>query len=130
MHINLSCVLQGSYYFLKDFSYLFVDRRKGREKERQRYITVSLPVLCPPLGSWPETQACAPTGNRTCGPLVHRLALSPQSHTSQGRGRVLIIPSLHSLTVTVLSKGHPVVLDMKPASSQHPYLNTMYLYEQ
>ena len=84
MHINLSCVLHVSYYFLKDFIYLFVDRRKGREKERQRYITVSLPVLCPPLGSWPETQACAPTGNRTCGPLVHRLALSPQSHTSQG----------------------------------------------
>ena len=33
---------------------------------------------------WPATQACALTGNRICDPLVHRPALNPLSHTSQG----------------------------------------------
>ena len=40
----------------------------------------------PYRGPWPTTQAGprALTGNRTGDPLIHRLALSPQSHTSQG----------------------------------------------
>ena len=37
----------------------------------------------PLLGTWPATQACALTGNQTGDPLVHRLELSPLSHTSQ-----------------------------------------------
>ena len=43
-----------------------------------------LPLAHPPLGTWPATQACALTGNLTSDPLVHRLALNPLSHTSQG----------------------------------------------
>ena len=39
--------------FLKDFIYLFLDREKGREKERERNITVWLPLECPPWGSGP-----------------------------------------------------------------------------
>ena len=39
----------------------------------------------PLLGTWPTTQACAQTGNRTDEPLVRRPALNPLSHTSQGR---------------------------------------------
>ena len=38
----------------------------------------------PLLGTWPATQACALTGNQTYNPLVHRPALNPLSHTSQG----------------------------------------------
>ena len=38
----------------------------------------------PLLGTWPTTQACALTGNRTSYPLVCSLALNPLSHTSQG----------------------------------------------
>ena len=38
----------------------------------------------PLLGTWPTTQVCALTGNRTGDPLVHRPTLSPLSHTSQG----------------------------------------------
>ena len=34
--------------------------------------------------TWPATQACALTVNQTSDPLVHRLALSPLSHSSQG----------------------------------------------
>ena len=43
-----------------------------------------LPLVPTPLGTWPTTQACALTGNRTSEPLVRRPALSPLSHTSQG----------------------------------------------
>ena len=63
----------------KDFIYLFLER----EKERERNINVWLPLTCPLLGTWPTTQACALTGNRTGNTLTHRLALSPLSHTSQ-----------------------------------------------
>ena len=38
----------------------------------------------PSLGTWPTSQACALTGNRTDDPLVYRLALNPLSHMSQG----------------------------------------------
>ena len=31
--------------------------------ERERNITVWLPLTWPPLGTWPATQACALTGN-------------------------------------------------------------------
>ena len=73
--------------FFKGFIYLFIyllERGEGKEKEREGNISVWLPVTCPLPGTWPATQACALTGNRTSNPLVHRLALSPLSHTSQG----------------------------------------------
>ena len=51
---------------------------------------------CPLLGTWPTTQACALTGNRTGDPLVYRSVLSPLSHTSQGM-------SINLLTYTLVS---------------------------
>ena len=69
---------------LKKYLLIFRERR-GREKERERNINVWLPVMRPLLGTWPATQACVLTGNQTSDPLVHRLALNPLSHTSQGR---------------------------------------------
>ena len=36
-------------------------------------------------GTWPETQACALTGNQTGNPLVCRPALNPLSYTSQAK---------------------------------------------
>ena len=77
--------------FIKDFIYLFLDRREAREKERERNIHVWLTLMRPLLGTWLETQACALTGNRTSNPLVYRPALNPLSHTSWG-------PSLKFLT--------------------------------
>ena len=78
-------VLPNMSFFLKIlFIYLFLDREEGRKKERERNINVWLPRRCPLLGTWPTTQACALTRNRTGDPLVHRLALNPLSHTSQG----------------------------------------------
>ena len=46
------------------------------EKERERNISMWLALLCPQLGTWPTTQACALTGDRTSGPLVSRPALT------------------------------------------------------
>ena len=54
------------------------------EKEGEKYQCV---VAChtPPTGDLAcKTQACDLTGNRTGDPLVHRLALNPLIHTSQG----------------------------------------------
>ena len=70
-------------FFFKDFIYLFLDRREGRKKERERNILVLLPLTCPLLGIWPATQACALTENRTVNPSVHRPA---PNLLSQGRG--------------------------------------------
>ena len=69
----------------KDFIYLYLDRGKEREKERERNINVRLPLTRPQPGTWPATQACALTGNRTSNPLVRRPALNLISHTSKGR---------------------------------------------
>ena len=71
------------FLFFKDFIYLILER-EGREKERERNINVWLPLVHPPTGTWLTTQACALTGNRTSDPGVHRPALNPLSHTSQG----------------------------------------------
>ena len=73
------------YFFnlLKRF-YLFLERDEGRDKEKERNINVWLPLTYPLQGTWPVTQPCALTGNWTGDLLVHRLALSPLSHMSQG----------------------------------------------
>ena len=76
-------ILSCSWFFKKDFIYLFLERGEGKEKERERNINVWLPLECPLLGTRPATQACALTGNRFSDPSVPRLALSPLSHTSQ-----------------------------------------------
>ena len=49
----------------------------------ERYIDW-LPLARTQLGNQPSTQACALMGNRTCDLLVHRPALNPLSHISQG----------------------------------------------
>ena len=83
LFLYLKRFLQWGYIFFKEFIYLFLESGGGEEKERERNITVWLPLAHPLLGTWPATQACALTGNRTSDPLVHRSALNPLSHTSQ-----------------------------------------------
>ena len=73
-----------SFLFFKRSFYLFLEKGEGREKERERNIHVWLPLMRPLLGTWPATQACALTGNRTGDRLVRRPVLHPLSHTSQG----------------------------------------------
>ena len=58
-------------YIFKGFIYLFLERGEGREEERERNINVWLALTRPLLGTWPTTQSCALTENRTGSPLVH-----------------------------------------------------------
>ena len=70
--------------FFKVLFIYFLERGKGgRERGRETSMCCCLSRGLP-LGTWPTTQACALTGNRTSNPLVHRAALNPLSHTSQG----------------------------------------------
>ena len=83
--VTCSRVVLGVF---KDFIYLFLERGEGKEKERERNISMWLPFTHLLPGPWPATQACALTRNRTSDPLVRRPALNPLSHTSQGCSRV------------------------------------------
>ena len=71
------------YYFLR--FYLFIFRERRREGERERNINVWLPLVRPLQGAWPATQTCALTENGTGDLLPHSLVLNPLSHTSQGK---------------------------------------------
>ena len=59
--LPLGAFMAIEYSFIPLFIYVF--RERGRERERERNINVWLPLARPPLGTWPETQACALTGN-------------------------------------------------------------------
>ena len=84
----------------KDFIYLFLQRGEEKEKEGgekhqcERNINnmEQWPLTGPQRGTWPTTQAHALMGNQTGNLSVCRPALSPLSHTSQGRN-----PSLFDL---------------------------------
>ena len=41
---------------------VFIFRERGREEEREINIHMEWPLVCPLLGTWPATQACALTG--------------------------------------------------------------------
>ena len=64
----------GYLFFLKVLFILLLERREGRERERERNIYVRnidwLPLTCPQLGTWPATQARALSGNWTGDVLV------------------------------------------------------------
>ena len=79
-------MLTAGIYFILDITYLFLDRAAGRQKEKKRNINVWLPFVSPLLGTWPTTQACDLTGNRTSDPLLCRPALNPLSHNSWDMG--------------------------------------------
>ena len=61
------------------------------EKERERTIHIWLPLRHLLLRTWPATQACALMGNWTGDPLIHKPALNPLSHTSQGRTMIYFL---------------------------------------
>ena len=61
-----------------------------------RNVSVWVPFMCPQLGMWPSAQACALTWNQTSDLSVHRLTLSPLSHTSQAQPDLQHLPSVES----------------------------------
>ena len=80
---------------------VFIFRREGKEKERERNINVWLPLAFPLLGTWPTKQACAPTGNWTRNPLLCRPAVNPLNHTSQGINGVIFFVYLSDCSLLV-----------------------------
>ena len=74
MDKNINCFVSNwavvdKFYFLKCFptffflKYLFIFRERGREREREgeKHQCV-VAYHAPSMGTWPATQACAPTG--------------------------------------------------------------------
>ena len=74
------CFSEVFFLFFKDVIYLFLGREGEREGEKHQCVVAS---HMPPLGTWPTTQGCALTRNRTSEPLVCRTVLNPVSRTSQ-----------------------------------------------
>ena len=105
--------LRVTKFFFKDFI-LFLDRGEGREEERERNIDVWLLLVHPIPGTWPTTQACAQTGNRTCNPLAHRPVLNALSHTNQGR-----VTSFKNLLKSVKKFNKFHSLDFKIRKREH-----------
>ena len=71
------------FIFFKILFIYFRERGRVGEREGEKHQCV---VAChtTPLRTWPATQACALTGNRTSDPLFSSLALNPLSHTKHG----------------------------------------------
>ena len=78
---------------LKDLTYLFVFREKGREGEREREERPRAVASHVPhhQGPGPQPRHVSLTGNRTSDPLVCRLAFDPLSLTSQGHLLTILI---------------------------------------
>ena len=76
-HQGKRCDLESKNWvcFFVGVIYLFIFRegKGGRKRRRGTSMCGCLSRTHPLLGTWPETQACALTGNRTSDPLVHRL---------------------------------------------------------
>ena len=67
LHYYICHSIDFLFFFL---IYLFLERKEGKEKVRERNINVWLPLVHTLLGTWPSTQACALTENQTGHPLV------------------------------------------------------------
>ena len=71
---------------------------EGREEEGEKHQCVVASHVAPPLGTWPTTQACALTGNRTSDSLAHSPVLNPRSHTGQGELATILLDFSFSLS--------------------------------
>ena len=84
--IMLSRFIHILFYFI--FKFIFRERRRKGDRKGEKH-QCAVASWASPTGTWPTSQACALTGNQTGDPLVHRPALSPLSHTSQGDSSML-----------------------------------------
>ena len=63
---------------------IFRERGKEGGEGEKHDVWEIYPLARPQLGTWPATQGWTLAGNRTSDLSVHRPALNPLSHTSQG----------------------------------------------
>ena len=99
LDLNSLCII-----FFKKKRFLKIYFKEGKGERKERNLSVWLPLLRLPLGTWPTTQACALTGNGTDDPLVCRPALSPLSHTNQGSISFLLCKGGEKTIVTSLGR--------------------------
>ena len=83
------------FFSLKNI-YLYLEQGREVEREGEKHQCV-VASYTRPRGIWPTTQACALTGNWTGNPWVHRPALNPLSHTSQGKMFIFYYTKVRSL---------------------------------
>ena len=78
--------LHNQFSFFKEILFIpfHIEGKGGRETLIYDRNINWLPLAHPQLGTWPTTQACALTGNRTGDILVRRPTLNPLSHTRKG----------------------------------------------
>ena len=115
-------------YFLRFHLFTFFLRERGEErKKEERNIDVwethydQLPLAWPQPGTWPKTQACALTGNQTSNHWVHRPALNPLSHTSQGKKQKteILNEPLHTLCHVLSLNNKNRILEKEPIPPAH-----------
>ena len=79
--------------FFKDFIYLYLERGEGREKERERNISVFASHVAP-SGHLARTPGMCPDWESNQQHLDSQPMLNPLSYTSQGRFPILNIGSI------------------------------------
>ena len=104
--------------FLKDF-YLFLERGEQGKRGRETSMCDCL-SRNPSLGTWPSIQACVLTGNGTSGHLIHRPALNPLSHTSQGKKT--------SFRETNVGTPSTYILQVIPKCPYFPWQRQFYMF--
>ena len=98
-------------FFFKNIVFIYFQREGNRGRRRGRETSMcerninQLPLTHPQLGTWPTTQTCALTRNRTSDLSVGRPALNPLSHTSQGES---VFPQQTAPTGTLIWGPHQI----------------------
>ena len=101
--------------------YLFIFKENvGKDKDRERNITVWFPLILPQIGPWLGTQACVLIGNRTSDPLVLRLAHNPLTYTSQGH--------MYMHFIHLVIHGWTLGLLQSLSCGEYATVNIMYKY--
>ena len=79
--------LQKCFFLLLLRFYLFIFRERGKEGEREGEKQQCVVASCaPPTGDLARNRGMCPTGSQTS--YLHKPALNPLSHTSQGCSNV------------------------------------------
>ena len=84
LSIHMCCqALFFSFFFLKGFIYLLLGKGREGEREGEKHQCV-VAFHAPPTWDLACNPGMCPDWELNLDPLVHRLALNPLSHTSQG----------------------------------------------
>ena len=76
-------IIASNLSFLKKILLIFRERGREGEREGEKHQCVVASHV-PPTGDLARSPGMWPVWDRTSNPLVHRSALNPLSHTSQG----------------------------------------------